>query len=69
MTTLFNWRTSLIAVVAFAVCLLISHQTKDTSGAEGAVSWVTFVGTWIALVVALLAGAGATVNGLRRARH
>ncbi len=69
MTILFRWRTAIIAAVAFVACLLISHQTKDTTGVEGALSWLTFIGMWIAIAIFAVAIAGATIQGARRTRH
>jgi hypothetical protein len=45
-----------LAVVA-ALCLFVAGPTKDTSGAEGAVSWIAFVGFWAALVAAVVVAA------------
>lgn len=54
MSAVLRPRTLLVLIPFLAVCLLISTPTKDTSGVEGAVSWVTFAGFWLALPITLL---------------
>jgi hypothetical protein len=54
----FRPRTLLVLAVLSLLCLAISGPTKDTSGLEGAVSWITFVGLWVGLVGLVVVAAG-----------
>jgi uncharacterized membrane protein YhdT len=66
MTAIFRWRVALVVAIAFVACLLISRATKDTKGLEGAVSWVTFTGMWLAIPVLIIIIIGTTIRTLRR---
>lgn len=46
---------ALAALVVLAVlCELVAHATKDKHGLAGAVSWITFIGSWVAVIAALV---------------
>jgi hypothetical protein len=47
-------RTLIGLAAAAALCLVVGSPTKDASGAEGAVSWIAFVGFWAGLVAAVI---------------
>lgn len=66
MTAVFRWRVALVVAIVFVGCLLISGATKDTKGFEGAVSWVTFTGMWLAIPVFLFVIVGTAIRNLRR---
>lgn len=66
MTAVFRWRIALIVAIAFVACLLISGATKDSKGLEGAVSWVTFTGMWLALPIFLIIVIGTAIRALHR---
>jgi uncharacterized membrane protein len=66
MTAVFKWRVALVVAIGFVGCLLISGATKDTKGFEGAVSWVTFTGMWLAVPVFLIIVIGAAIRTLRQ---
>jgi hypothetical protein len=59
-------RTLGLLLILVVVCFAISAPTKDKPGVEGAISWLTFLGSWVGLVAALAVAAGLLIQRARR---
>jgi transcriptional regulator of met regulon len=55
-------------IVAAVLCEVVAHATNGKHGLAGAVSWITFIGFWVA-VIAALAMVVLTVITLARGRR